>query len=129
MQYLNHDVMDQASGEAFQKQQPYPWVALQNTLTPEGIEQLRANMPDIAEFRRMVGVRRSYGQAPHDRSILHYLPGMTLAQPWKDFIAELNEPYYLSFLHRMLGVPAGKRAHSEHGVVLRLARLRGLAPL
>jgi hypothetical protein len=109
MQYLNRDYLDQVSAEAFQKQQPYPWVNLYNTLTPEGFEQLRATLPDIAQFRRMVGVKRGYGQAPHDRSILHYLPGLAVSQPWKDFVAELNGPYYLAFLHRMLGVPAGKQ--------------------
>jgi hypothetical protein len=109
MQYLNREVMDQMSAQAFQQQQPYPWVNVQNTLTPEGFEQLRASLPDIAQFRRMVGVKRAYGQAPHDRSILHYLPGMELAQPWKEFIGELNSAYYLSFLHRMLGVPAHKQ--------------------
>jgi hypothetical protein len=109
MQYLNRGVMDQASAEAFQRQQPYPWVNLQNILTPEGFERLRANLPDVSQFRRMVGVKRGYGQAPHDRAILHYLPGMTVSQPWKEFIAEINGPYYQSFLHRLLGVPAGKQ--------------------
>jgi hypothetical protein len=109
MQYLNRDYLDRISADAFQKQQPYPWISMENTLTPEGFEQLRATLPDVSQFRRMVGVKRGYGQAPHDRAILHYLPGMTLSQPWMDFIAEINGPYYHAFLHRLLGVPAGRQ--------------------
>jgi hypothetical protein len=109
MQYLNHDVLDRTSEEAFQQQPPYPWTSLQNSLTSEGYERLRANLPDIQDFRRMVGVKRAYGQASHDRAILHYLPGMTLAQPWKEFITEINSAYYKDFLHRMLGVPTNKQ--------------------
>ena len=109
MQYLNRGVIDQVSAEAFHHQQPYPWVNLQNALTPEGFELLRANLPDISQFRRMVGVKRGHGQGYHDRAILHYQPDITLAQPWKDFIAELQGQYYESFLRRMLGVPAGRQ--------------------
>jgi hypothetical protein len=109
MQYLNRDVMDQVSAEAFQQQQPYPWVNLQNTLTPEGFEQLRAALPDISQFRRMVGVKRGHGQGYHDRAILHYRPDIALSQPWEDFVAELKGRYYESFLRRMLGVPAGRQ--------------------
>jgi len=109
MPYLNRDVMEQVSAEAFQQQQPYPWANLQNTLTPEGFDQLRANLPHISQFRRMVGVKRGHGQGYHDRAILHYQPDMTLSQPWKDFVAELEGQYYESFLRRMLGVPAGKQ--------------------
>ena len=109
MPYLDWDCIETMSAEAFQKQQPYPWVSIQNTLTPEGFEQLRATLPDVAHFRRMVGVKRSYGQASHDRAILHYLPGMTLPRPWQEFIAEVRGPRYDAFAHRMLGVHAGRQ--------------------
>jgi hypothetical protein len=109
MQYLNRDCIEGVSAGAFQKQKPYPWVNIQNTLTAEGFEHLRAALPDISQFRRMVGVKRGHGQGYHDRAILHYLPDITLPQPWKDFIAELKGPYYESFLCRMLNVPAGNR--------------------
>lgn len=103
MQYLNLKCIDAVSDEEFRKQKPYPWAHMQDTLTPEGWSELRATLPDMAQFRRMVGVKRAYGQAPHNRGILHYLDGMEVAQPWKDFIAELNGPAYAAFLRRMLG--------------------------
>ena len=33
-------------------------------------------------------MKGAYGQAPHDRYLLHYQPSMELAQPWKEFIAD-----------------------------------------
>ena len=104
MQYLNPKVIDGVSAEAFQQNKPYPWAHMQDTLTQEGWDQLRATLPDMADFQRMVGVKRSYGQAPHNRGILHYQDGMQVAEPWKKFIEELNGSAYASFLRRMLGV-------------------------
>ena len=109
MEYLNWNCIEGVSAEAFQKQYPYPWVKVANTLTPAGFEQLRATLPDISQFRRMVGVKRGHGQGYHDRAILHYQPDTAVSQPWKEFLAEINGPRYESFLRRMLGVPAGKQ--------------------
>lgn len=109
MQYLDRDRVDKVSSEAFQKQQPYPWVNVQGVLTPDGYERLRQTLPDISLFERKVGVKRAYGQAPHDRAILHYRPYLELAEPWKEFVAEIQSDWYRSFLGRMLGLGADKR--------------------
>jgi hypothetical protein len=109
MQYLNRDCIEGLAAGAFQKQQPYPWVNIQNTLTPEGFERLRAGLPDISQFRRMVGVKRGHGQGYHDRAILHYQPDTMMSQPWKEFVNEIKGPDYEAFLRRMLGVPNGKQ--------------------
>lgn len=103
MPYLNLDSLAAPSAEAFQHQRPYPWTRMQNTLTDQGWEALRATLPDMAQFQRMVGVKRAHGQAPHNRGILHYIDGMEVAPPWRDFIAELHGPTYDAFLRRMLG--------------------------
>jgi hypothetical protein len=57
----------------------------------------------------MVGVKRSHGQAPHNRGILHYQDEMKCAQSWSDFIAELHGPVYDAFLRRMLGLKTDKK--------------------
>lgn len=106
MQYLNPKVIEGVSAEAFQKNKPYPWAHMQDTLTQEGWNELRATLPDMSDFQRMVGVKRSFGQAPHNRGILHYQDGMPVAEPWKNFIAELHGKSYDAFLRRMLGVSA-----------------------
>lgn len=102
--YLNVSCLDAVSAEEFQQTRPYPWVRMQNTLTVEGWRALRADLPDISEFQRMVGVKRGYGQEPHNRGILHYRAGMVVTPAWRDFIAELNGPVYAAFLRRMLGL-------------------------
>ncbi len=107
--YLNYDCIESLSSESFQNQQPYPWVNIENTLTPQAFEELRGTLPEVDAFRRMVGVKRGHGQAPHDRYLLHYQPGLELADPWKNFVFELQGPAYNDFLHRMLGLPSSKR--------------------
>lgn len=104
MNYLNLENLDAVSASAFQTQKPYPWTDMRGTLTEQGWNTLRDTLPDIADFRMMVGVKRSHGQAPHNRGILHYVAGMAVAEPWKEFIAELNGPLYDAFLRRMLGL-------------------------
>ena len=102
MTYLNLDGMEAVSTSAFQSQKPYPWAHIQGTLTAEGWDSLRSALPDMSQFQRMVGVKRGYGQAPHNRGILHYREGMAVADPWKAFIAELHGKAYDTSLHRML---------------------------
>jgi len=109
MEYLDQNSIKGVRPEIFQQQLPYPWVNIQNTLTPEGFESLRQSLPDVSLFDRQVGKKRAYGQGSHDRYLLHYLPGLSLAQPWKDFIAELQGETYMSFLGRMFGPETGKR--------------------
>ena len=108
MEYLEHDCIEGICVETFQRQRPYPWVNIQGLLTHGGYEQLRTTFPDISMSDRSVGVKRSHGQGYHDRNILHYQPHLPLAQPWKDFIAELHGKTYQSFLRRMLGLGADK---------------------
>lgn len=104
MEYLNRACLKSLSSEKFQSRLPYPWANIENTLTPEGLETLRAALPPVeAGFDRQVGVHRAYGQAPHDRYLLHYRPGISIAEPWKEFLAELQGPVYQEFLRRMLG--------------------------
>ena len=109
MNYLNLECINAVSASAFQLQKPYPWAQMQDTLTPEGWNKLRATLPDMTKFQQMVGVKRGYGQEPHNRGILHYREGLALAEPWKAFIAELRGKEYESFLRRMLGLAPGNR--------------------
>jgi len=109
MTYLNFDCIQGISAEKFQKEQPYPWVNIPGTLTEEGYAQLRRTLPDGSLYERRVGYKRSHGQGYHDRSLLHYHPGLTLAEPWREFIAELQGEAYQSFIRRMLGLGPNKR--------------------
>ena len=103
MEYLNRDCLAGTAPEAFRAQQPYPWLSMQKTLTEEGFASLCDNLPELSLFRRDQGVSRGYGQKPHDRFSLHYFAGLSLPQPWLEFLAELQGEAYQNFLHRMLG--------------------------
>jgi hypothetical protein len=103
MQYLHPEHIANVSAEAFRNQHPYPWTSIPEGLTQEGAQRLRETLPDVGSFDRKVGVKRGHGQAPHDRYILHYRPGMDLPAPWREFIAELHGDLYQSFLQRLLG--------------------------
>jgi 2OG-Fe(II) oxygenase superfamily len=103
MEYLDLQCLEKISSEEFRARQPYPWASLQGVLTPEGYERLRQTLPEAAQFERHVGLKRAYGQASHDRYMLHYFPALAVAEPWKELIAELNGEGYQRFLRRMLG--------------------------
>jgi hypothetical protein len=103
MGYLNRAVLDGVAADAFRARQPYPWTNLESTLTPQGYEALRLSMPDTSQADKQVGVKRAYRQGPHDRFLLHYRPGVEIAQLWKEFLAELEGPVYQDFLKRVLG--------------------------
>ncbi len=109
MHYLDWDKLGSVSAEAFRARQPYPWVTLDSSLTGSGFEELRASLPDVTTFDRKVGVKRAYGQASHDRAILHYNPMLTLAGPWKDFLREIEGAEYQQWARTMLGLPENKR--------------------
>ena len=79
MTYLDEGHIDALSPETFRTQHPYPWVSIPAALTQEGFEHLRNAMPQVERFDLKVGVKRGHGQAPHDRYILHYRPGMESA--------------------------------------------------
>jgi hypothetical protein len=108
MKYLNPQCLEAVASEAFQSRHPFPWVELPGSLTPKGFEALRTTLPEVSQFTQMVGVKRAFGQASHDRYILHYQPRMALAEPWKEFIAELQGKAYQSFLRRLFGFGPAK---------------------
>ena len=109
MEYLNRERIEQIDPASFQNRQPFPWLNLQGFLTDEGYRHLCETLPDISLFERTFGIKRAHGQASHDRYALQYHESLDIAQAWKDFIAELQGETYWSFLHRLFGLPPGKR--------------------
>jgi len=103
MEFLNRACLQAVSADDFQATQPYPWTNLANSLTPQGYEALRQSLPDTVQAEKQVGRKRGYGQAPHDRFLLHYRPGVSISPMWQQFLAELQGPVYQDFLRRVLG--------------------------
>ena len=103
MEYLNRKVLESLPTENFQKAEPYPFAHIDRSLTPAGYERLRATLPGLENFDRHEGMKRAYGQAPHNRYMLHYKAGLELPGPWQEFLDELRGEYYQRFLRRLLG--------------------------
>ncbi len=103
MKYINEALMNGLDAAAFQRQRPYPWLNPEGFLTVDGFERLAEALPAPALFDSRFGETRKHGQTPHDRLALEYRPDLPLAQPWRDFVAELGTPAYRGFLERMFG--------------------------
>ena len=103
-QYLNSRVLDAINADNFQRAEPYPWVNPQYFIDASRYQELLDTIPDISQFRAFFGKQRKHGQGSHDRYVLDYEDGMTLAEPWQRFVDELKSPAYRSFICRLLGV-------------------------
>ncbi|MFQ5467270.1 MAG: 2OG-Fe(II) oxygenase, partial [Kiloniellaceae bacterium] len=73
-------------------------------LTDEGHQRLVDTLPDVSMLEKSFGVARHYGQAPHDRFALEYDDSLDVADPWKEFVAELRGPRYRDFLRKVMGI-------------------------
>src|SRR5215831_12143420 len=104
MRYLNFERLNAIDPVAFQSQKPYPWINPEGLLTEAGYHRLLETLPDVALFTPLFGEPRKYGQQSHDRFSLDYHNNLDIAQPWKEFIAELRGKDYQNFLRRLLGV-------------------------
>jgi hypothetical protein len=109
MEYLNYECLRAVDPTWFRQREPYPFVDLRDSLTPEGFERLRETLPDVSLFQARVGVKRAFGQGYHDRNILHYLPDVPVAEPWREFMAELHGDKYLNFVRQAFGLRPRKR--------------------
>ncbi len=104
MTYLDFTRLSAIDPVAFQSQQPYPWINPERLLTEEGYQRLLETLPDVTLFTPLFGEQRKYGQQSHDRFSLDYHDSLDVAQPWKEFVAELRGKDYQDFLRRLLGV-------------------------
>lgn len=103
MTYLNFDRLSELDAEAFLATRPYPWINPAGLLTEDGHRRLVETLPDVSLFDESFGVKRSFGQRSHDRYVLEYDDSLDVAQPWKDFVAELRGSAYRKFIARMMG--------------------------
>jgi len=102
MMYLNEEQLRAIDPVTFRSRQPYPWINPEGVLTEEGYQRLLEALPDVTLFTPLFGGERVYGQQSHDRFSLEYRDDLTVAEPWKEFIAELQGKDYQDFLRRLL---------------------------
>jgi len=103
MLYLDLKRLAAIDTTAFQSQKPYPWINPAGLLTEAGYQRLLKALPDVSLFTPFFGIKRSHGQQSHDRFTLEYHNDLAIAEPWKEFIAELRGKAYRRFLRRLLG--------------------------
>ncbi|NRA97953.1 MAG: 2OG-Fe(II) oxygenase [Planctomycetes bacterium] len=82
---------------------PFPWQSIDGLLTADGYQRLLAELPDLSGFRKIMGRRRRYGQASHDRYALDYRSRLALPAVWRDFVEELHEGPYRGKVAELLG--------------------------
>jgi hypothetical protein len=106
MEYLDYEAFEAIDPARYQAQRPYPWANPENLLRPAAFECLRGSLPDVALFQRSFGKARKAGQTPHDRFVLEYTESTPVAEPWREFIGELQGERYRRHLRRLFGVSA-----------------------
>jgi hypothetical protein len=106
MTYLDVDRLQSIDAASFRNQAPYPWINPAGLLSDAGYRRLVETMPDVSVLNPVFGVKRSHGQASHDRYALEYDDSLPVDDAWREFVAELRGPAYRNFLARMLGTDA-----------------------
>lgn len=104
MEFLNRERLARVSSESFRKEMPYPWVSIEDTLTPSAFENLRESFPDASLFHVKKEMAPGEGPMSGPRAVLSYRPGVELPESWKKFVAELQDGFYESFLRRLFGL-------------------------
>lgn len=82
--------------------EPYPWFEPQRLIRESVYSRLLDELPQPEIFRKIVGRRRRYGQASHDRFSLDYKPGIPLSPLWQEFIDELHSEPYMTKVRELL---------------------------
>ncbi len=103
MTYLNWAALDAVDAASFRQTVPYPWLNPEGMLTEEGRKALVAELPDMKLFKASFGMKRQFGQMPHDHYELFYDPSLAVPRAWKDFIVELESARYRGFIRRLFG--------------------------
>lgn len=112
MDYLDLERLSSVDTDAFRRARPYPWANPAGLIHEDAYHRLVETLPDVSLFKPQFGQRRLYGQHSHDRFVLECTRRAPLSEPWTEFLEELRQPPYRSFLERLLGrAPVALRFH------------------
>ena len=114
MTYLDYARLNAIDTATFRSQKPYPWINPAGLLTEGGYQRLRETLPDVTKFTPDFGKNRLDGKPSHDRFALEYHDDLNVAQPWKEFVTELQGKKYQAFLCRLLNVRSLKLRFHWH---------------
>jgi len=129
-QFINYDIFDYLYAQSFKSKEQFVWANFQQFLTEEGFSILYQEFPSLNLFEKHQGIKRVYGQRPHNRYYLAYEhstysqlahPGKgvvklnSLPESWKIFIEELeNSKEYINFIKFFLGIKSFKARYVWH---------------
>ena len=100
LKYLNFECMQAIDPRTFRDRRPFPWVNVQGLVNDDAFGRLCGNLPNINVFEKQTQGETNYG----DRYALQYRPGLSVPEPWREFIAELEGPEYQKFIRRLFGL-------------------------
>lgn len=82
---------------------PFPFHNFKGLINEKYFDKLLKEFPDIKYFKKEYGLKRDYGQASHNKYILHLEDKKELSNTWKEFIKELESKEVRSFIKTFLG--------------------------
>src|SRR5690348_44689 len=85
---------------AFQQRAPFPWMNFDGLLRDEAFERLLRSVPQLDSFGKETERKGGSGV----RYDLQYRPWLQVAEPWREFIAELEGGEYMGFIRRLFGL-------------------------
>jgi len=71
-QFINYEMLKDFNKDSFKSTLPFPWNNFHQFLTLQGFVKLYQEYPSIELFEWHEGVKRNYGQRPHNRYHLAY---------------------------------------------------------
>lgn len=108
MNYLDLEVLNRIDPKEYQSTKPFPFINFPGALYEEAYQRLVDTAPsDLSLFEKQFGIERKYGQKFHDKYYLEYSDALPLAQPWKEFAAELHSDAYRGFLEKLFDMRPG----------------------
>jgi hypothetical protein len=118
--FIDYEYLQSFNQKKFLENKPFPWYNFSNFLTQEGFQQLLQNFPTLELFEKHEGLKRVYGQRPHNRYYLAYgtsvyhqinrqdegvIDCKHLPRSWQMFIKELEtSQIYQNFIKSLFEV-------------------------
>ncbi|NES81873.1 MAG: 2OG-Fe(II) oxygenase [Moorea sp. SIO2B7] len=128
--FIDYDLLQSFNKQLFRSNEPFPWFNLHQFLTSEGFQKLYHDFPSLNYFEKHKGLKRVYGQKPHDRYYLAYETSKyhlhkrqkqgtvnlkQLPESWQRFVEELETSLdYQDFIKSLFEVSDFRVRYAWH---------------
>lgn len=114
MATIDFERLESLDAKEFQEQKPFPWINPSGVIYEHKFWNLVESLPHVSQFNRDFGRERRFGQQGHNRYNLEFHHGLSLAEPWLDFIDDLRSDRYRAWLEQMFGMRSFKLRFHWH---------------